>query len=72
MNIEQIHSHLAAGNEVALLTAYRTTLFDKRHLTYIRADKDGKGFRLGWPGKKSVYAFANQLQLVPEGMTLKR
>ena len=67
--IEQIHSHLKAGNEVALLTAYKTTIFDKRHLDYIRAD--GNGFRLGWPGKKSVYAFANQLKLVPPGMTMK-
>jgi hypothetical protein len=70
--IEEIHNHLRAGNEVILPTAYCTTIFDKRHISYIRADQDGKGFRLGWPGKKSVYAFANQLQLVPAGMTMKK
>ena len=68
--IAEIHEHLKAGNEVALLTAYKTTIFDQRHVDYIRAD--GNGFRLGWPGKKSVYAFANQFKLVPAGMTLKR
>jgi hypothetical protein len=68
--IEQIHNHLKAGHEVALVTATRVTVFDKRHVDYIRAD--GKGFRLGWPGKKSVYAFANQIKLIQPGMTIKR
>jgi hypothetical protein len=69
MTIEQIHNHLRAGHEAALSTHTRTTVFDARHLNYIRAD--GNGFRLGWPGKKSVYAFAHQISLVPPGMTLK-
>jgi hypothetical protein len=67
--IEQIHEHLKAGNEVTLVTYTRTTVLDSRHVDYIRAD--GNGFRLGWPGKKSVYAFANQIKLVPPGMTMK-
>ena len=67
--IEQIHAHLKAGNEVALCTYTRVTVLDSRHADYIRAD--GNGFRLGWPGKKSVYAFANQLKLVQPGMTMK-
>lgn len=70
MTIEQIHEHLRAGHEAALVTYTRTTVFDHRHVEYIRAD--GKGFRLGWLGKKSVYAFDNQIKLVPPGMTLKR
>jgi hypothetical protein len=70
--IEQIQNHLKAGNEVALITYTRVTLFDARHIEYIRADADGKGFRLGWPGKKSIYCFENQLRMVPAGMTLKR
>jgi hypothetical protein len=69
-NIQEIHEHLRAGNEVALVTYTRVTVFDSRHVGYIRAD--GDGFRLGWPGKKSVYAFANQLRLVAPGMTMKR
>jgi hypothetical protein len=68
--LNEIHEHLKAGNEVVLLTAYKTTVFDKRHVDYIRAG--GNGFRLGWPGKKTVYAFAGQLKLVPPGMTMKR
>lgn len=68
--LEQIHEHLKAGNEVALLTYTRITVLDSRHVDYIRAD--GQGFRLGWPGKKSVYAFANQIKLVQPGMTMKR
>ena len=72
MSITEIHNHLQAGNEVALVTYTRCSVMDKRHVAYIRQDKDGKGYRLGWPGKKSVYAFENQLRLVPEGMTMKR
>jgi len=68
--IAEVYEHLKAGNEVVLLTAYKTTIFDKRHVDYIRGE--GNGFRLGWPGKKSVYAFANQIKLIPPGMTMKR
>jgi hypothetical protein len=67
--IQEIHEHLKAGHEVALCTYTRVTVLDSRHVDYIRAD--GNGFRLGWPGKKSVYAFANQLKLVQPGMTMK-
>ncbi len=69
MNIDQIHEHMKSGHEVALCTYTRTTVMDMRHLTYIRAD--GNGYRLGWPGKRSIYAFADQIRLVPPGMTLK-
>jgi hypothetical protein len=69
-SIQDIHNHLRAGNEVALVTYTRVTVLDSRHVDYIRAD--GNGFRLGWPGKKSVYAFENQLKLVQPGMTMKR
>jgi hypothetical protein len=71
VTITEVHEHLKAGHEVALLTYTRCTVMDKRHVDYIRADADGKGFRLGWPGKKSIYAFANQIRLVPPGMTMK-
>ena len=71
LTIKEIHDHLKAGHEAALSTYFRTTIFDARHIDYIRADKDGKGFRLGWPGRKSVYAFGNQIRLIPAGMTLK-
>ncbi len=70
MTIDQVHDHLKAGHEVTLVTYTRTTVLDKRHVDYIRAD--GNGFRLGWPGKKSVYAFNDQIRLVPAGMTVKR
>jgi hypothetical protein len=72
MTIQEIHDHLKAGNEVALVTYTRITVFDKRHIDYIRADARGAGFRLGWPGKQSVYAFPNQIKLVPAGMTMKQ
>jgi hypothetical protein len=67
--IAEIHEHLRAGHEAALMTYTRTTVLDSRHVNYIRAD--GNGFRLGWPSKKSVFAFADQIKLVPPGMTLK-
>ena len=72
MNIQDIHEHLKAGNEAILLTAYKTTIFDSRHINYLRQDVDGKGFRLGWPGKKALYAFEHQMRLIPAGMTVKR
>ena len=68
--IQEVHAHLLAGHEVALVTYTRVTVLDARHVDYIRAD--GDGFRLGWPGKKSVYAFADQIKLVQPGMTMKR
>jgi len=70
--IQEIHDHLKAGHEVALVTYTRVTVLDKRNIDYIRADGRGVGFRLGWPGKQSVYAFPNQIKLVPLGMTMKR
>ncbi len=69
LTIDEIHAHLKAGHEAALVTYVRVTVFDHRHVDYIRAD--GTGFRLGWPGRRSVYAFANQIRLVPPCMTLK-
>lgn len=69
--IDQIHSHLKAGHEVALITYTQCTVMDKPlHIDYIRAD--GNGYRLGWPGKKSVYCFAENIFLVAAGFTLKQ
>jgi hypothetical protein len=62
--IDQIKEHLNAGGRVAINTCTRVTLLTKKHLEYIRPDADGKGFRLGWPGKKSLYCFAYQIRLV--------
>ncbi len=70
--LSEIHAHLKAGHEVVLPSYTRAMVFDARHINYIRQDKDGKGFRLGWPGKKSVYAFPDMLKLVPPGLTVKR
>jgi hypothetical protein len=42
MTIDDIHAHLKAGHEAALVTYVRVTVLDKRHVDYIRAD--GAGF----------------------------
>ena len=62
--IEQIQEHLKAGGRVAVNTCTKVTLLSQKHSDYIRPSADGKGFRLGWPGKKSVYCFAYQIRLV--------
>lgn len=68
--IAEIHAHLEAGNEVVCATYGRIEIMDKRHVEYIRAD--GKGYRLGWPGKRSVYCFAENLFLIAPGYTMKQ
>lgn len=66
--IDAIKAHLAAGNQVAIVTYGRITKLTAKHADYIRAD--GEGYRLGWPGKKSVYAFAHIVKFVPAGYRL--
>lgn len=72
MTIEAIHSHLNAGNEIAIVTYGHCTVLTKKHVEYIRASKDGKGYYLGWPGKKSVFTFSYSVKFVPAGMTMGR
>lgn len=63
--IEAVKAHLIAGGRIVILTGWRSTILNNaKHAEYIRADADGKGFRLGWKGKKSVYVFANQVQMI--------
>ena len=62
--IEQIQEHLKSGGRVAVNTCTKVILLSQKHSGYIRPDSDGLGFRLGWPGKKSVYCFAYQIRLV--------
>ena len=66
-DIDAIKAHMMAGNQVVVVTYTRITKLGPKHVEYIRASKDGKGFRLGWPGKSSVYAFANSVKMVPAG-----
>jgi hypothetical protein len=69
--IAKIHAHLKAGHEVALITYTHCTIMDKPlHVDYIRAD--GNGYRLGWPGKKSVYCFAENIFLIAPGFSLQQ
>lgn len=35
----------------------RPTVYDSRHVSMFRPDADGRGIRIGWPGKRSVYCF---------------
>jgi hypothetical protein len=69
--IDLIHSHLRAGHEVACITYTHCAIMDKPlHVDYIRAD--GKGYRLGWPGRRTEYCFAENLFLIAPGFTMKR
>jgi hypothetical protein len=61
--IDVIKSHLAAGNQIAIVTYGRVMKLTKNHVDYIRAD--GDGYRLGWAGKKSVFVFAHSVRFVP-------
>lgn len=63
--IEEIKAHLAAGNQIAIVTYGRVLKLTSKHADYIHPD--GDGYRLGWPGKKSVFAFANSVRFVPAG-----
>lgn len=63
--INEIKAHLAAGNQVAVVTYGRVTKLTAKHVDYIAAS--GTGYRLGWPGKKSVFAFAHSVHFVPAG-----
>jgi hypothetical protein len=40
------------------------------HVDYIRAD--GKGYRLGWSGRRSEYCFAENLFLIAHSFTMKQ
>lgn len=68
--IDAIKAHLASGNQVAILTAYRIIKLTAKHVDYIRASSDGKGYRLGWIGKPSVYVFANQVAIIAPGFKI--
>jgi hypothetical protein len=64
--IQKIHAHMEAGNQVLVKTeGGRGTVLKKSHKDYIRAD--GNGYRIGWPGKRSTYVFAYHVFLVDEG-----
>ena len=63
--IDAIKAHLSAGNQIAIVTYGRMLKLGAKHVDYIRAD--GDGYRLGWPGKKSVYAFNHSVRFVPAG-----
>jgi len=67
--IDAIKAHLADGNEIAIVTYGHLTVLDRRHIDYIRAD--GSDYRLGWPGKSSVFVFAHSVRFVPADHTLK-
>jgi hypothetical protein len=66
--IDDIHAHLKAGGQIAVVTYGRTLKLTKRHVDYIQAD--GAGYRLGWPGAKSVFAFAYSVRFVPHGFRI--
>lgn len=66
--IDRIKAHLATGHQAAIVTVTRTTKLTKSHVDYIRAS--GKGYRIGWPGKSSVFVFADYVALVPPGYTI--
>jgi hypothetical protein len=66
--IEAIHAHLRAGHEIAICTYGRTQVLNAKCVDYIRAD--GAGYRLGWPGKRSVFVFAHLVRFVPADHTL--
>jgi hypothetical protein len=69
--IERIHTHLRAGHEVACITYTHCSIMNKPlYVDYIRAD--GKGYRLGWPGKRSDYCFAENLFLIAPGFTMQQ
>jgi len=70
-NIAEVHAHLNAGNEVAIVTYTRTQVLTKKNVGYIRQAADGKGYRLGWPGRSSVYAMPESVRLVPAGKTIR-
>lgn len=61
-NIEKVHAHLKTGG-VIVVPSYEKPLIIEgaKMVDYIRAD--GNGFRLGWPGKKSVYVFSYQIKM---------
>jgi hypothetical protein len=67
--IDAIRAHLSAGNEIAIVTHGPALALDKRHVEYIRAD--GDGYRLGWPGKRSVFTDADSVRFVPAGQTIR-
>jgi hypothetical protein len=64
--IQKIHAHLMAGNQILIQPeGGRGTVLKKGHVDYIRAD--GTGYRLGWPGKKSVYVVSYHVFFVEKG-----
>ena len=67
--IDAIHAHLRAGHEIAIVTYGHCAVLDSKHVDYIRAD--GNGYRLGWPGQRSVYTFPDAVRYVPADHTIK-
>ncbi len=59
--VETIKAHLIAGGRVMVASYTRPVIYDKRHIDMFRADQDTRGVRIGWPGKKSVYAFQSSI-----------
>jgi hypothetical protein len=66
--LPSIHAHLAAGHQVAIVTYGHATKLTAKHIDYIHAAEGG--YRLGWPGKKSVFAFAYSVFFVPAGYSI--
>lgn len=64
MTITEVQAHLEQGGKVAICTMTKIWTISKKTRDYLRQDSDGKGFRMGWPGKKSVYVFAYQVKLI--------
>lgn len=60
--LDKILATLAAGKRVVIRSYTRPVIYDKRHATMFRACTNGdRGIRIGWPGKRSVYATEGML-----------
>ena len=59
--VTRIKAHLGAGGKVMLASYTRPVIYDARHADMFRPDADDRGVRIGWPGKKSVYAFQSHV-----------
>lgn len=62
---DRIVNHLLAGGRVMLASYTRPTIYDKRHVSMFR--QNGRGVRIGWPGKRSVYADPSHIVFSQEG-----
>lgn len=71
--IDAIRQHLEAGGEIFFRGGFGPlTLLKRRHVEYIHASKDGKGYLLGWPGKRKSYVMPGYLYRVPLGWRINR